>query len=294
MVAMVSLSESRAWYAPNGQDEVATPPSSGRGQRYEEEDDFEVEIFSPRLGRAKTRPSATTPAPPVKAWTTTSAPATSAPPPRPLYDKPAPPRRVVDHSYDYPEFIAAPNPTPPIKQSYFGVDLGSLSDSEGSGSGQESPAPSPTTDSPTSAAPAPALPEEGLATPDKEGKKTGSPTSNAALVLQLIKMLRWPLVAVVLIAVLGTCLLSGCWVGLFGRQCFDTNTHRRAVVLPKPRADQDISGDGLSLQTRRAVSKGTVPKNLRVTFSTTPKSAEGGAQDQGSVEHVRVVEETDL
>ena len=174
-------------------------------------------------------------------------------------------------SYDYPEFAAAPNPTPPIGQSYFGVDLGSLSDSEESGSGQEPPAPSPTKDSPTSAAPAPALPVEGPAMPDSEGKKTGSPSPNAAFVLQLIKMLRWPLVAMVLIAVLGSCLLSGCSVGLFGRQCFDTNTHRQAVVLSKPRADQDIPGYGLSLQTRCAISKGTVPKNLKVTFSTTPK-----------------------
>lgn len=51
---------------------------------------------------------------PVKKRTTT------APPPRPTYDKPAPPRRVINPAYDYPEFLATPNPAPPLGQSYFG------------------------------------------------------------------------------------------------------------------------------------------------------------------------------
>ena len=170
------------------------------------------------------------------------------------YDKPAPPRKVVNHAYDYPEFVAAPNPTPPIGHSYFGVDLGSLSDPEGSRSDQElstpSPAP-PTTGAPTGLTPVPTPAKEDPTNPDIEDRKPSPSSSNAAFVLQLIKLLRWPLVVV---AVLGSCLLSGCSVGLFGRQCFDTNTHRRTVAPPKPRDDQDLSGDGLSLQTRRAIS----------------------------------------
>ena len=279
LVAMVSLSETRAWFAPYEQDDVAEPASSRSTKRPEEEDDFGVEVFPPRSGRAMAPATTTTPAPPAR-----TRPPTTAPPPRPSYDKPAPPRKVLDHSYDYPEFVAAPKPTPPIGQSYFGVDLGSLSDSEGSGSGQESPAPPATTDSATSSSPV--LPEEGSAPTDRENKTTGPHSSIAALTLQLIKMLRWPLMAVVLIAVLGTCLLSGCSVGLLGRQCFETNAHRRSVAPPKPRVDQDISGEGLSLQTRRAIAKGKVPKNLKADGTE--------ASGEGDVDHVRVVRETDV
>ena len=118
----------------------------------------------------------------------------------------------MNHAYDYPEFVAAPNPTPPIGQTYFGVDLGSLSDPEESGSGQElsTPSPaSPTTDSPTGLTPVPALDEEDPAYPDIGNRNLSPSSCNAAFILQLIKMLRWPLVAMVVIAVLGSCLLSG-------------------------------------------------------------------------------------
>lgn len=135
--------------------------------------------------------------------------------------------------------------------------------------------------------------EDPLPEPAGNKDKSTAPDSTA-FVLQLVKLMRWPIVALILIAVLGSCLLSGCSVGLFGKQCFDTNTHRRVAMPPKPRADQDISGDGLSLQTRRALSKGTVPKNLKVTFTTAPKPTDGEADGEGLVEHVRVVRETDL
>ena len=244
VIAMVSLSESRAWYAPNGQDDVADPPSSQRGQRYEEEDEFGVEVFSPRLGRAKTRPSTTTPAPPVKARTTTSAPSTTAPPPRPSYDKPAPPRRVINHAYGYPEFVAAPNPAPPLGQSYFGVDLGSLSNPEELGSGHETVTPPPATTQTPGAA---SVTAEEIPTAPVSAEKGDKPSStNAAFVLQLIKVMRWPVVALILTVVLGSCLLSGCSVGQFGQQCFETNAHRQTLRMISPRMDHDVTGAGLS------------------------------------------------
>ena len=288
LVAMVTLSETRAWYAPHGQDDVAEPASSRATRRPEEDDEFAVETFAPRSGRARAPTASSTAAP-----ATRTSPPTTAPPPRPSYDKPAPPRRVIDHSYDYPEFVAAPNPTPPIGHSYFGVDLGSLSSSEGSGNDQESQDPVPTTASPAPASPAPVDPEEDSDSARGSDRKTASQSSDVVLALQLTKMLRWPLVAVILIAVLGTCLLSGCSVGLFGRRCFDTNAHRRTVVTPaKSPVDREVSEEHLDLQTRRAIAKGNPPKNLKVTFSAVPK--EGAAGENGEMEHVRVVKESDV
>ena len=191
--------------------------------------------------------------------------------------------------------MAAPNPAPPLGQSYFRVDLGSLSDPEETGSGQETSTPLPTTTQTSEATPTQTDSEEENNSPEPSGNRNKSVApDSAAFVLQLIKVVRWPIVVLILIAVLGSCLLSGCSIGLFGRQCFETNTHHQAPKSNGPRADQDISGDGLSLQTRRAISKNTVPKNIKVTFFTTPKSTEGEAEDQGSVEHVRVVMETNL
>ena len=298
VVAMVLLSESRAWYAPEGQDDVADPLPSRGNRRLEEEDEFEVDTFPPRSGRAKVRTSSFTPKPATKVRSPTT-----APPPRPGYDLPAPPRRVVNHLYDYPEFVSDAKPAPPIGQSYFGVELGSLSDPAETGSGQEVPTSFPPTVQESGATPAQDDSDEEAPISDatKRKKKTSSvgPSTDtsadtAAFLLQLVKMIRWPVVALILIAVLGSCLLSGCSVGLFGRQCFETNTHRQAPQIKGPRADQDISGDGLSLQTRRALSKGQEPKNLSVTFSAISKAQGGDAGDQGAKEHVRVVKETNL
>ena len=225
-MAMVTLSESQAWYAPHGQDNVAEPPFFRATHRSEEEDEYAVEVFSPRSGRARALPASTTPAPPVK-----TQPPTVAPPPRPSYDKPAPPRRVVNHLYDYPEFVATPNPTTPIGQSYFGVDLGSLSDPEESGSDHVTTAPPPTDDPTPESASVPAI--EDSPVPETTDKIARSSPADAAFFLQLIKVLLWPVVALILIAVLGGCLLSGCSVGLFGRQCFKTNAHRQALVSQK-------------------------------------------------------------
>ena len=145
-------------------------------------------------------------------------PPTTAPPPRPSYDKPAPPRKVVDHAYDYPEFVAAPNPAPPLGQSYFGVDLGSLSDPEEIGSGQgTSTSSSSTTPKPTPPPTVADQDDQSTADPAEKREKTTASLSSI-FVLQLIKLVRWPLVALILIAVLGSCLLSGCSVGIFGRR----------------------------------------------------------------------------
>ena len=289
LVAMVALTETRAWYAPNGEDDVADQSPSRSTRRREEDEEFAVEVFSPRSGRPTTFTSSTTPMPPKRIPLPKM-----APPARPAYDKPAPPRRVVDHSYDYPEFAAAPNPTPPIGQSLFGVDLGSLSSSSSDSSeeGHTGSKAVPTTPPPT---PAPAqVDTEETTEPEIEAAKNSpSSTVTVATTLQLVKLLRWPLVAVLLIAVLGTCLLSGCSVGLFGRRCFDTNTHRRTTIAPTPsQTSHDVTEEHLDLQTRRAISKGKPPKNLKVTFSTVPK--EGAAAEEGEVEHVRTVRESDV
>ena len=280
VVAMVTLSETRAWYAPHNQDDVADQSPSRSTRRQEEEDEFAVEVFSPRSGRTIPKPTSNAPAPPKRAPTPKM-----APPARPSYDKPAPPRRVIDHSYDYPEFVAAPNPTPPIGQSYFWVDLGTLSSLEGSGNDQKTPEPTPAAISPAAVTPVLIDPEEASDSVHNSNKKSASTTPDVALVLQLVKMLRWPLVAVILIAVLGTCLLSRCSVGLFGRRCFDTNAHRRAAsTSAKPPTDREVTEEHLDLQTRLAISKGKPPKNLKVTFSAVPK--EGAAGEDGEVDNI--------
>ena len=66
VVAMVTLLETRAWYAPHGQDDVAEPAPSRSTHRPEEDEDFAVETFPPRSGRARVLPASTTPAPPTR------------------------------------------------------------------------------------------------------------------------------------------------------------------------------------------------------------------------------------
>ena len=94
--------------------------------------------------------------------------------------------------------------------------------------------------------------------------------------------------------VLDSCLLSGCSVGLFGRQCFETNVHRQTPKMTGSRVDHDIAGAGLSLQTRRAISKGREPKNLSVSFSAAPKAQAGNDGDLRAEKEKKPVQETDL